>query len=212
MSANLKTEAPIKSAQKKAHKLALVRPPTKASPRDVLAPYRQQAQRFIKLYFGANTPAFVRELLAEWYTQLEGLTNVFWNDRRIAEIAIPIMLRKADSMGLDVEAVDSPFMDGILMDVGLPARSAREAYASEPEPRPDYAMFERDAEALAQILNSAFIPAAIKNQLGGIVLELSDDFNEAPGVLRAQWPLAMMKYWKGDAEGSGSDEPSESEL
>jgi hypothetical protein len=80
---------------------------TNTTKRDPLAPYREQSKRFIKLYFGKDTPEFLHDVLASWYTQLESITQVFWNHKEIAEVALPLMLREAARRGIDVESSKS---------------------------------------------------------------------------------------------------------
>ncbi len=81
-----------------------------------LAPYRDQARRFIRLYFDEGTPDFVHDLLSSWYNNLENKTQVFWNYREVAEIALPLMLQKAAAMGIDLESRDSDFCFDVLRD------------------------------------------------------------------------------------------------
>lgn len=69
---------------------------------DPLKPYKQDAQKIIALLFDDDgTPGFVTDLLEEWLTELEGRTQVFWNRREIAAVALPLMFQAADEMGID---------------------------------------------------------------------------------------------------------------
>lgn len=77
--------------------------------RDPLAPYHKQAETFLRLYFGKETPAYVRDLLASWLTELEDDTQMLFNNREILTVAVPLMLREADRMGIDVDSAGSPF-------------------------------------------------------------------------------------------------------
>jgi hypothetical protein len=165
--------------------------------------YQEQARRFIRLYFNPNTPAFIHDLLSQWYTDLETLTQVFWNHKSIAEVALPIMLREADERGIDVEALDTGFMS----DVVSGYKTSVDGYREPNEPRSDFhseqAVLERDAHALAHILNSPRIPVEVRNNLAEAIQGYISDLNDDAEYIQAAWPLAMLKK---AAEGSGSHE------
>jgi hypothetical protein len=165
--------------------------------------FQQQARRFIKLYFGRDTPAFVRDLLADWYTELESVTQMFWNDRRIAEIAVPLMLKSAADMGVDVESIDTRFMSRIAETWSNQLQDYDELPRSEPSGL--LADLQVDAAAISRILNSATVPEEIKHHLAVRVHEYMDSQSEAPEVIKAQYPLAMIKHLQaeGGKESSG---------
>lgn len=170
---------------------------------DPLDKYRAQARTFIDLYFGDDTPPFVRDLLSEWYSQLENQTQVFWNDRRIAEIALPLMLKKATDMGVDVETLHSCFMSDVVKswsgsvkgnggaDTYEGMRSAEKLLQQE---------FEKDAEAFARLLHSEHVPVEVRNNLGDMLSTYTAAFYDSPEALKVSYPLAMQKYWDEEEE------------
>ncbi len=170
----------------------------KAKP-DALAPYRAQAAIFIRLYFGKDTPAFLRDVLASWYTQLETASQVFWNYREIAEIALPIMLREADRRGIDIESPGS----GLCLDALRESLAMRDE-RGERTPEPSEAqMLQReaqlDAEAIARIIDSPRVPDSIKEKLIDRFFEFTDDHSLAPEVIRAKFLLAVASQTEGSA-------------
>ncbi len=166
--------------------------------------HQQQAQRFIKLYFGRETPAFVRDLLSSWLTRMESATQVFFNHKEIAEVALPLMLRKAEQMGIDVESPDS----SLCIDALHESLTLNESQA-EYEPPSDRERLinelEADAEAIARIINSPRTPERIKGALSDALLEVTDAFNLAPDVIRAQYSLAVLNDLRtqGNKQSSG---------
>ncbi len=85
----------------------------RATKADSLAPFKEQAAPIIKLLFDGKAPEFVSDLLHDWLTELENRTQVFWNTRAVCEIALPLMLREADRMGLELVSPDSDFIEDI---------------------------------------------------------------------------------------------------
>ncbi len=166
--------------------------------------FQQQSQKFIRLYFGPGTPDFVRDLLADWYTELESVTQTFWNDRRIAEIAVPLMLKKAADMGIDVESIDTRFMARIAATWSNQLQDYDELPRSEPNGL--LADLQVDAAAISRILNSATVPEEIKHHLAVRVHELMDSQSEAPEVIKAQYPLAMIKHLQAEGVKESSGE------
>lgn len=53
---------------------------------------------------------------------------------------------------------------------------------------------EGDAEAIARIVNSPRVPDEVKQQFSQNVLTFTDDYNEAPEVIREQWTIAALKF------------------
>lgn len=135
---------------------------------------------FINLYFGRNTPGFVRELLAQWDSELESETEVLWNDRRVAEVALPIMLKTAADMGIDVETNGSRFCRQVASEWNGTINCGRDdeddVSSTLSEHRSLEAALLHDAEAINTLLNSAYVPAEVKNKLGDAFLELPDNF------------------------------------
>ncbi len=165
---------------------------------DPLDKYTAQARTFIDLYFGDDTPPFVRDLLSEWYSQLENQTQVFWNDRRIAEIAVPLMLKKADDMGIDVEAKYSDFMDDVAGTWAGSVRRNGDADTYEGMRSAEQLLqydFERDAKAFARLLHSERVPVEVRNNLGDMLSTYTAAFYDSPEALKVSYPLAMQKYW-----------------
>jgi len=152
---------------------------------------QQQARRFIKLYFGKDTPKLVRDLLQSWLTQLENRTQCFWNHREIAEVALPLMLRKAERMGIDVEGPESPLCIDALNE-SLTLNESQTEYEPPSDRERLISELEADAEALARIINSPRTPERIKGLLSDALLEVTDGFNFAPDVIRKQYTLALL--------------------
>lgn len=178
---------------------------------DPLAKYRKQARTFIDLYFGASTPDFVHDLLSEWYSQLENETQVFWNDRRIAEIAVPLMLKKAADMGIDAAATCSDFMFDTVDAWRDSVLHKTDYYGDDKEhtrkPTEDeilQAELEKDAEAIARITHSPHIPTSFKNRFTEAVTEITNQASDAPEVIRAQWPLAITRVMKEEQKGDSA--------
>lgn len=84
-----------------------------ATKADSLAPFKAQAAPIIELLFDGKAPEFVSDLLHDWLTELENRTQIFWNTRAVCEIALPLMLREADQMGLELESAGSSFIEDI---------------------------------------------------------------------------------------------------
>jgi hypothetical protein len=102
------------------------------------------------------------------------------------------MLQEAARLGIDVEQAGAKLcMDALHETItvqtsgdGLRPPTAAELLRRE---------IEKDAEAIAQIINSPHVPEAIKHALSERVLEYMDSFNEHADVLRAQLPLAVLR-------------------
>jgi hypothetical protein len=176
--------------------------PTKRKAKtDGLAPYREQARIFINLFFSNKTPAFLRDLLQEWYTELESLTQVFWNDRRIAEIALPLMLKKAADLRIDVEALDTGFMYDVACGFTPTRDNSQHMDDSElSEPYKLHRDLELDAEAVTRLITSPRVPESIKEKLVDRFLEFTDEHSLAPEVIRAKYLLAVASHAEGGSE------------
>jgi hypothetical protein len=189
---------------------------TTATKTDSLAKYRAQAAPIIRILFDVNddTPDFARDELYQILSELENQTQVFWNTREIAEVAIPWVLRAADQQGIDWQDHNSPFVIealGYKHKTRLDALWEERQQTREPEatstPRNLQPELEKDAEALARLLNSPYVPEEIKDDLANRFLEFTDDFNLAPEVIKAQYPLAVLKLrQESEPEGGARDE------
>lgn len=162
--------------------------------RDPLAPYRQQADHVIAMmYDDEATPDFIIDLLEEWLSELESTTQVFWNRREIAVVAFPLMFQAAAESGIDYMARGNEEITTAMHNL----RSRREAENPSPaalavnQIDQERREVEADADAIARIVNSPRVPESIKEVLHARVLEITDDVDSAPEVLRVQWPLAL---------------------
>ncbi len=162
--------------------------------RDPLAPYRQQANRIIAMmYADESTPDFIIDLLEEWLSELESTTQVFWNRREIAVVALPLMFQAAAEMGIDYMARGNEEITTAMSNLHTRREAANESPAALALNQIDQERreVEADADAIARIVNSPRVPEAIKEALHARVLEIMDDVDSAPEVLRVQWPLAL---------------------
>jgi hypothetical protein len=174
------------------------KPSVRKERKDPLAIYRQQAAPIVRLYFAGSTPAFVRDLLSSWLTSLENNFQIFWNRREVLEVALPIMLARADEEGLDVFGLNGFYVSALRESIGC--IETGEQISREPTAREILtAELQRDANALAQLLNSRHIPPAVLDVLSESVLTFMDSHNTQPEVLRAQWPLAVLATMEGEA-------------
>jgi hypothetical protein len=159
--------------------------------------YREQARRFIALYFNPKTPAIVRELLSQWYTQLESETQIFWNDKHVAEVAIPIMLREAARLGVDVEDKEGYFCMTAVRETYDYLKDCREhAEEKSSEPSEKQALqhqLMRDAEAIDRLINSGRTPERLRRAMCDALDEIQTGTHDNVDVLRASYPLAVMR-------------------
>jgi hypothetical protein len=109
------------------------------------------------------------------------------------------MLREADRRGIDVEDPKSDlcleaFEESVGMnnsyDVDEP-RSERDALQQE---------LEKDADAIARILNSPHTPEEIRDNLANRFLEFTEAENFTPEVTEAKYLAAMMSDKKQDKD------------
>ncbi len=176
---------------------------------DPLKPYRTQSEQILAMLFDdESTPAFIRDLLNEMLSELESAAQVFWNDRRIAAVALPLMLQEAARQGIDFFATRSEIFSTAAYNLH---QRAENPYP--PQPRDESEMLsdalEADAAAIYRILHSPHIPEMVKRDLGDRVCELDLHPTDNAAVFRIAWPLAVltaMKEEKAEAEGSASDE------
>jgi hypothetical protein len=165
--------------------------------RDPLAPYREQARTFINLYFNDNTPDFVRDVLTSWLTNLESQTQVFWNHRDILEVALPLMLEKADRMGVDVEDRHSEFcLESLYDSLGLNDEEGR--FKPEMRERTIEEKLQeelaRDGEAIARLLKSSHTPANVRDALSDALADvIASADSDSPEFLKTVYPLAVLQ-------------------
>jgi hypothetical protein len=160
---------------------------------DALAKFRRRSNIILDIFFDERTPRFVRDLLASWLARLENETQIYAaNSRAIASVQLPLMLAEAERMGLDAEAPDStPALEAFAESMGL--NESRERYTPKPSERDLLlAELEKEAAALALLLNSKHLPSGIRTTLGVAAANLLGCVSEEPGTIRAAYPLAIL--------------------
>lgn len=180
------------------HSTAKGRKGSTSTKRDPLAPYREQAEPIIRLYFNPSTPAFVRDLLSSWFTTLDNEFQVnYATSRAVAEVFLPLALQAAEREGRDVFSMRGGFYLSALQDAADCIETGI-AVRREPTPRETLTReLERDAEAIAHLIGSAHFPPSLKHSLASDVLTFTDSMNEQPEVIKAQWPLAVLARMEG---------------
>jgi len=173
---------------------------------DDLKPYRQQSERILAMLFDdEGTPPFIRDLLFEMLNELESETQVFWNHRQVAAVALPIMLQTAHAQGTDFFAERSEIFSAAAFNLRQQIENPYPPAETRDEYTRLYDELEADAAALSRILNSPRVPESIKGDLADTVIELVKHPVHDPAVLRVAYPLAVldaMKKEKAEAEGS----------
>ncbi len=186
--------------------------PTPKKKQDPLVKYRKLAAPLIRIMFDDDdTPAFVRSEVTELLTELENSTQVFWNERAIAEVAIPLMLQTAEAMGVDWQGAGSHFVTEALGGMYRRMRDCSDVPQYEPPEDEDAQLKAElllDAQAIAHLLNSPHVPESIKGKLCDRVLEAMDGHAVDPEVIRVQYPLAMLASIKELEKGDANDESS----
>jgi len=176
---------------------------------DELHKYRQQAAPIINALFDDDTtPPFIRDLLDEMLTELESATQVFWNHREIAVVALPLMLSEAHRQGIDFFSERSEIFDNAVINLHQRTQSKMDA-PTRSESDQLFIELEADAAAVSRILNSPRVPDVIKNDLADRVCELVQHPISDPAVMRVAYPLAvldLMNKEKAKAEGSAGGE------
>jgi len=172
---------------------------------DPLKPFRAQSERILAMLFDDDgTPDFIRDLLDEMLTELESATQVFWNRREIAAVALPLMLQEADRLGIDFFAARSEIFDNAAINLHQRAESRMDV-PTRSESDQLFIELEADADALSRILNSPRVPVAIKNDLADRVCELDIHPIHNPASFRVAYPLAVLESIKKEKEGSAGD-------
>jgi hypothetical protein len=181
---------------------------------DPLTKYRKLAAPLIRMLFDTadDAPAFMRDQLFELLTDLESETQVFWNVKEIAVVAIPLMLQAADKRGIDWQDARSPFIVRTL-------RGMYNCYFDDNDdlnytpPEDEDAKLKAelllDAQAIAHLLNSPTVPESIKSKLCDRTLEAMDGHAIDPEVIRVQYPRALLASIKELQKGDASDEATD---
>jgi hypothetical protein len=176
--------------------------------------YRKLAAPLIRIMFDDDddTPAFVRSEVTELLTELENSTQVFWNERAIAEVAIPLMLQTAEAMGIDWQGAGSHFVTEALGGMYRRMRDCSDVPQYEPPEDEDTQLKAElllDAQAIAHLLNSPTVPESIKSKLCDRTLEAMDGHQLDPEVIRVQYPRALLASIKELQKGDASDEATD---
>jgi hypothetical protein len=171
---------------------------TKKKQPDPLKPYRAQSERILAMLFDDDsTPAFMRDLLSEMLSELESETQVYWNRREIAAIALPYMLEEAHAKGIDFFSERSEIFSAA-------AYNLRQRIEHPDAPPSEFEVvsdaMEADAAAIYRILHSPHIPEMVKRDLGDRVCELDLHPIDNAAVFRVAWPLAVLKAMKEEKE------------
>ncbi len=185
--------------------------PTPKKKQDLFNKYRKQAAPLIRMLFDTadDAPAFMRDQLFELLTALEGETQVFWNVKEIAAVAIPLMLQAADKQGIDWQGEHSPFVVrtlGGLYRRRIDCRDDLNYTPPEDEDARLRAELLLDAQAIAHLLNSPTVPESIKSKLCDRTLEAMDGHQLDPEVIRVQYPRALLASIKELQKGDANDE------
>ncbi len=179
---------------------------TKKKQLDTLKPFRQQSERIIGMLFDdESTPPFLRDLLFEMLNELETETQIFWNCREVAAVAVPRMLKAAQEQGLDFFAERSEIFNAAAYNI---RQRAENPYPS-PSPSESERLhdeLEADAAALSRLLKSPHVPHAIQTALSDTVCEFISHPVSDPAVMRVAYPHAVLDAMKTAKERSGSDE------
>ncbi len=186
-----------------------VKKKSSTSKRDPLAPYREQAAPIIRLYFGKDTPDYISDLIADWCNELESKTQVFWNVEAICEVWLPCALKEAARMGIDPFSSGSEFLEDVA-ETWSERLSFNLDYGKDEDEKTPWdktkdlrAKLERDADAIAHIMNSPTVPADIKNGLGDPLSDYTDGcIAESPEVLRVSYPLSVLERMRAKEKGT----------
>ncbi len=172
---------------------------TKKKQADLLKPFRQQSERILAMCFDdPATPAFVRNLVFEMLSELESETQVYWNRREIAAIALPYMLEAAHHQGIDFFAESSEIFSAAAYNLRQRAEYPYPATHSETESLSDE--LEADAAAIFRVLNSPHVPEDVRRDLGDRVCELDLHPTGNAAIFRVAWPLAVLKAMQEEKE------------
>jgi hypothetical protein len=170
--------------------------PARTKKQDPLAPYRKQAAPIIRILFDEDddTPDFVVNELQEILTDLESATQVFWNTKEIAVVAIPLMLQAADRRGIDIFNSHSSFVSQSLG--GMYRRDCADDVPELSDFRRLQSDLEADAEAMSRVIRSPHTPTHIVELLTDAVNDVvynadaessRAQIHYAPDVLRASY-------------------------
>jgi hypothetical protein len=162
--------------------------------RDPLATFKEQARPFLHLMFSNATPQIVRDLLSSWLTELEAETQTLFNDREIVTLALPKMLRAAANKGHDINDLSGSLYINALSESTTCNDTGGHIPPTITNIEIQRTVLERDAEALSRIMLSPHTPREIHTALGDALAEFLDLISpEQPDVLRARYPLAVLK-------------------
>lgn len=187
------------------HSTAKSRKGSTSQKRDPLAPFREQAQPLIRLYFDPKTPSFICDLLSSWMTDLENETQTnYANDKAVAEVFLPLALQRADRAGLDAFSVNGGFYLSALHDAASCIESGIEVRHEPSERERLSSDLRREADAFATLINSKNLPEDVRLKIGELYDELTDGAHSHPETIRAQYPAAMLKQ-RAAAEGGAQD-------
>ncbi len=175
---------------------------SKGSTKDDLTSYEARASNIINLMFDGDTPSFVISLLRSWLTELENETQIFYNVREVAEVALPLMLRRADELGLDPENAESRFTRGVVqcLEGYLDINGERAETIDEPERNTiadkRHAEWRTVAAHYAEVLFNADTPRPLRDALADMLVETMNQASVSvvdPELLPITYPLAMQR-------------------
>jgi hypothetical protein len=171
------------------------------------AKFRRDAAIIVNAVFGEDgtTPPFVRDLWHEYLSELESESQIgYWSDRRIAQVALPLMLQELDRQGVDYFAERNPVANDAFGNLHGRAQDLNPFTAASAARASLFAEYEQDAEAVARILNSPRLPEQIKQPLADAIKALVPHPPADAATLRIALPLALRAAEKAGAEKAGA--------
>ncbi len=167
------------------------------------AKFRRDAAIIVSAVFDEDdtTPPFVRDLWHEYLSELESESQIgYWSDRRIAAVALPLMLQELDRQGVDYFAERNSVAADAFGNLHGRAQDENPYAAARIERASTFEEYQRDAEAVARILNSPRLPEHIKQPLADAIKALVPHPVADAATLRVALPFALRAAEKEGAQ------------